>query len=335
LALVAAACQNSNSDFFKNKMPLSTGSAYLLFLCRESMDSFYLQEFRARDSTFFTVNPPDNFNNLEPKPHSKWDNSWRQKLKWLDGKPRITRLGWFSLRYDARALTVAELEVVLALFDWDEERPRFAHWVLRWPHILRTVHHFLLKRYCFSLLDAFEEARSVAKLRRPPYEVGKFWRVQVRMWGLVVVGIWPIVQTLGLTPFFPADVGQLHMPLILLATSGVLLWFTLLQDVFKQNHGVMASNRHARPRACRLWCMFAWRGAIAAAIAAASPSLYQAMNERTLAETFALCLHYLADVSPGELAMAFTGALSLGLTTALTGAVGQWIFSDAAVTEPV
>lgn len=82
----------------------------------------------------------------QPKCRSEWDSSSgiAGKLKWLE---------------TPEALTVAELELALVIFQWNEEQPKFTVWLSDLaPECLPEIHRFLLHRYCWPLLDAFEAA---------------------------------------------------------------------------------------------------------------------------------------------------------------------------------
>ena len=71
---------------------------WLRFLLNESAKTSFLQRWQGADTTFYDEQT------LRPMPRQEWKNGWKYKLSWLDSP--------------AQDLTIAELELALAIFEW-------------------------------------------------------------------------------------------------------------------------------------------------------------------------------------------------------------------------
>jgi hypothetical protein len=380
-ALCCAAIHgNPHGELSRQAIPLETVYPWILFLCNESQATFFLQEHRCKDAVFFE--DPD-LRPSAPKPRSQWGDigegdiderttayqgssgvlqEWQNCLRWLDAP---TAFGSHS--YRAADLTVAELELALVLFNWKEDRPRFAWWVRRWPHILHTVHLFLLRRYSWTLLAAFEEARIAEKALYPPTFDAEYTRRHehcngifkpfrlLRMWGLMLLGLFTIRQVFPCPdsawhhplPFFASDWTQFAGACFLLCFSVAGLWLLCYKDVLKQNHGMLISFAHARPRTLRLCRSVAWRGLVTAGVfhgigwvSFHANALVAVFRGLTGAKPTEKGMALLLQSAGGNaifwnLATHAMGIVALGMTAAFIGVCGQWVFQDVSLTEPV
>lgn len=293
---------------------------WLRYLASEesSSGSFFLQEFLCKDSTFY--------DDRTYQPRNKPENCWADRLSFL-GEPQH--------------LTIAELELALTIFDWssDEKKPRFTWWLRHRPAILWRLHEFLLKRYCFQLLEAFHLAAKKDGLEKPPYRAGELWRWYPRVAGLTAIGFLgvlsldPLVALLFAAPWW--------MAVLLAALALVSLGLLIFMDVFKQNRGLMVSRQHAAPRVRGLMTIFIAWGLVASAIFA-----WLTLVWPTLAGGAAAFYPFegqplanLVVVGPPlgwPLALRFLpGLLGLGLLSAALGALLQWFWEDRAATEPI
>lgn len=306
---------------------------WVQFLISEESSSrnFFLQEYRTRDGTFYE---PDD---LQPKWHDDNQREWRKSL------PVVSEL---------ERLTVTELELALAILDMESERgePRFVWWLQERPAILWRIHAFLLKRYCFSLLKAFQAAlrnrgdgQSPGRhLDRPPFRAGELWALYPRVGGLTVVGFLGVmsldqlVAILFAAPWCVASI---------VALAGVGLLATLAyMDVFKQNRGVMASMPHGLPRVAHLVGLFLAWGLAFAAVLSLSTMAWKALGPsdgvfvwfRGAGEPFG----NLVALAPPVGSWARVGRFLLGLLgvaslSASLGALLQWFWEDKSATEPI
>ena len=271
--------------------------------------SFYLQEFRARDHVFYHVVPEGNGGRptLRPKSRAEWPGAWKEVLRWF--------------RHPER-LTVGELELALAVFEWTAERPRFVWWLRERPHILWRVHRFLLKRYGYELLVPFCKALRADGLDQPPFRAGELWLLQPRIAGLSFIGFLAVVGLLRDVDLFcgPCMAGGGVPPGVLWAGSllcALLLWVVVYVDVFKQNRGVMSSLSHGVRRVWQTVFYFLWWGTVF--------SIGYVWGAGAL-----LGLNIGVDPGYRAVAAAFTAAAAC-----LIGALLQWFWEDRAATEPV
>jgi hypothetical protein len=291
------------------------------FLIAEGSSSrtFFLQHRRIKDPTFFTTG------SLRPQ-HRPWPGGWTGKLAWL--------------RHPER-LTIVELEIALALFDWDAPRPRFVRWVRDYPHILWRVHDFLLKRYCFPLLGPLREAAEQAEASSPRFRAGEFWRWYPRVGGLCALGL------LGLVSLGPAQTVLFAAPwpvaAVLGASSAALLWLLVGIDICKQNRGVIQSWSHVTPRVWSLWFRsLAWALVLAGAFGACAGLLGSSRLDAGALHAFGsapLSNLLIPEVPPVAFLPRFTrfagGLLAMASSAALLGALLQWFWEDRAMTETI
>lgn len=333
--------------------------AWVLFLCTRTQDTFFLQHFRVRDAVFYEqprASNEDNPLHLQPKPHADWGllndthdeptKEWQNRLPWLEHPER---------------LTVAELELALAIFEWDPKRPRFVWWIERFPHILRRVHQFLLRRYCWTLLGPFEEACNleeapkclesmpgseplarwarrikacIPKADRPrlmqaPFRAALWWWAYPRMWGMVALGNFALLSGSIIDAFFFGVPGNGPLPgaapaswcchVFIAMSAFAAMWILIQTDVFKQNHGLMASPAHACPRVCGLLSRLL---AFGLAIAFFSALMLGRLGPEAGSVGVAACARVVA-------------ILAHGVVGTLVGIVLQWFWNDFAATEPV
>lgn len=297
-------------------------SRWVRFLISDqaSQEKFFLQEYVAKDQTLYELD------RLRPKaPPVPW--------------PDLPSL-------KTHQLTVTELELTLAVFTADAHgNVQFTWWLARYPHLLWRIHAFLLRRYCFPLLDLFHRAqRSTCKeggegnLDTPPFRAGEVWRLYPRIGALTFLGLLAIV---GLTPalaFFFAS----HPVLVaagFAACSAVQLFLAHI-DVFKQNRGVMTSSSHAWPRVWRLSLrFFLWGLALAAGFLGACWLAQVLPLEKTTLRPLAGWENILLPaLPPGSILNTlrlFLGFVGLATASGTLGALLQWIWEERAATEPI
>jgi hypothetical protein len=307
-AAMRAQCKPASGAKRARRAAARAAEMWVGFLIGEgsSSESRFLQRYRAKDTTFYRVDKTDGEPRptLRPKPRSAWPEPWKGKLESLKS-PQF--------------LTVTELELALTIFDWDSgERARFVWWIQWKPEILWKVHRFLLKRYCFDLLDAFEEAAAQdgGRFDLPPYRAGERWRIHPRIWCLTGVGVLAL-SSLGhtLNFFFAAGWGNGVIALALGAAAFAVLRRLIRIDVYRQNMGVMSSDRHGTPRVQEVLRLFSRRGLALAGVA--------------------WFLWMLGDGTGGSLLKALVGVPSLASCGCLIGAILQWFWEDKAATEPM
>ena len=217
---------------------------WIKFLLEPGTKSFHFEETRSKDTTFY--------NGLRPKPKMNDTSGWNFPLPWLEHPEH---------------LTIAELEVALAVFAWDGSAPDFAWWVKMRPYLLHRIHLFCLQRYCFPLLRALRKARKrkegkEAELDAPPYRAMEQEWINWRLTGFVAIGMLAVLGLEFPAVFFFAGFFW-NLPVFLLCIAlGCLLWSLIQGDVFKQNKPLLADRRHARSRTLRLLLETLLRSAI-------------------------------------------------------------------------
>jgi len=269
--------------------------------------TFYLQQYVVTDTRFYRGRDPSGEGSLRPKSRAEWPGAWKGVLRWL--------------RHPER-LTVGELELALAVFEWTAERPRFVWWLRERPHILWRIHRFLLKRYGYELLVPFCKALRADGLDQPPFRAGELWLLQPRIAGLSFIGFLAVVGLLRDVDLFcgPCMAGGGVPPGVLWAGSllcALLLWVVVYVDVFKQNRGVMSSLSHGVRRVWQTVFYFLWWGTVF--------SIGYVWGAGAL-----LGLNIGVDPGYRAVAAAFTAAAAC-----LIGALLQWFWEDRAATEPV
>jgi hypothetical protein len=320
-------------------------SRWVQFLISEESSSrnFFLQEYRASDGTFY--NKPEE---LQPKCLDDWPKGWGGKA--LPGL------------LHPEHLTVTELEIALAIFDWDQEggsrptSPHFVWWLRDRPAILWRIHAFLLKRYCFPLLGVFSAAlgntgqgrngdhgsTTAQSLDRPPFRAGELWALYPRIGGLTVVGFLGVmsldqlVAILFAAPWWVAAIA---------AFGGLGLLATLAyMDVFKQNRGVMASMPHGLPRVAHLVGLFAAWGLASAAVLSLSTLAWKALGPSDGAfvwfdgagNPFGNLVVLAPPVGSWPRVLRFlVGLVGVASLSAALGALLQWVWEDKSATEPI
>ena len=280
---------------------------------------------------------------LRPKPRRAWEN----------------RCGRLKFLKRPENLTILEMEIALAIFEWNSDEPRLVWWIREYPHILRRVHQVLLGTYGFTLLKMLRRAMKAARspeskeahgadlgavaggsssLYKAPYLASVGWRLYPRLGGLVTIGLLGIFSiNYVLTPFYAA-------PLSGVALVGfialVLIIMLILMDVFKQNRGVLVSPSHALPRVIGvLWRVLAWgafetSATVAVLLLILSPAIQRSSLQNWVA------YHQLPDMALPHLAaqpwwhwlVRFT---VLGLAAVLLGLLLQWFWEDRSVIEPI
>jgi len=283
----------------------SRGYDWVLFLIsEEAKRSFYLQAYRAKDDTTFYA--PDG----RPKRRKEWLSEWKDKLVWL---------------YPNR-LTVAELELVLALFQWEGNEPRLVWWARKYPYLLWRVHGFLYERYCFSLLRQFRPALKAAEAWKPAHRAGEWAKLMPRIGALGMVGTMLVLHTEIIGAFYWHANGPLVAGAGAFVLSG-LAWLIYL-DVFRQNRGLL----HRRWDALRwrvfplFWRSLVWSGVYAAVLLAV---WFGIESPPVLPE------HVHELIPPLHGAALWMRTLLVALTGSFIGWIAEWIFGREAATAPV
>jgi hypothetical protein len=281
-----------------------------------SARSFFLQEYRLRDQTFYSGDP----RRLRPLCRSGWAEPWQEQLPWL---------------IHPEHLTVTELELALAIFRWHEPAPRLCRWLQARPHVLWRIHSMLLRRYCFELLPHLRRAMRADGLYRPPFRAGELPRLGLRIGGLTAVGY---VACLGIdaAPVLFFHVAWWLTALLLVACAGVTYWL-YLRDVLKRNRGVMENKRHAARRVGRImWRSLLWSGLLSLPVLVlwwqmlALPAPLQAGVVPQL--------HPAWPISSADLALTLRAALGWLAMVGFAGLLGclvQWLWEDTSVLEPI
>jgi hypothetical protein len=294
--------------------------------------SSYLAQERLGDDVFYHKQPKNRAAKPRPLPRGRWPAQPAGKC--TDTPPVddwSKQLGW--LRHP-EFLTSTEMELALLAFRWkcgtcekarpelrtcEKPQPELRTWLKESPHMLHRIHGFLLRRYCFTLLEATSQAAKAAGFSSPAHRAGELWGLFPRSAGLAAVGLLAFISYDDATKvFFAAPASQL---VYALAPALVALWLIVHIDVFKQNRGVMVSYLHALPRTLRQWRWFLYWGVLLA-------GLY------TLFFRFgplALCMAVQSATPPRVV----LGVLTLGAASAALGAVLQWFWDDKSAAEPV
>lgn len=245
-----------------------------------SVDCTFISEIAEKDPRFYEVVTETESGDRQLKIRVTGDR--REKYGTPVEKPQSWRkvLACFdACGCNVQQLTPIELELALVVFDWWQDKPRFAQWLFVRPEVLRRIEHFLLQRYCWSLLKMFrwalraclatnESAPEGVKLTSPigSYRAFKRFRaaavgLPLRMWGLAMIGFLSTfaVDALQNMIWF----GPWLMTLLVGLVAAGVSWGLAYVDVYKQ-HGGEISKRLAMRRAvglfCRLWgfaCVFA------------------------------------------------------------------------------
>jgi hypothetical protein len=318
--------------------------AWVHFLVSEESSSrnFFLQEYRAKDATFYDAEGLRVRQEIPP--------------------------GWAGLfpKLRTSSLTVPEMELALVLFEWrgPEEKPILAQWLREHPHILWRVHRFLLARYCFALLRPFRRALKASRRRSgksphrslyaPPFRAGEFLTLYPRIAGLVAIGFLGLMEVdLAQVLFFATS------RIAALAAGGAsitLLFLLNYMDVYKQNRGAMSDRRHGVGRALSLLGRFLGWGAILALLyvylvhlsgnAQASAIQDWPSSQGPLNGLWNLLIPKVpawkeiqgAPCSPTSwemMARLGSGLFAMATSSCLLGALLQWFFEDTAATEPI
>jgi len=231
-------------DLLKKFWPYAV--AWINFLLKPSTETHYFEEIRSLDETFY-----QGPKNLEPKPIANSTENAFPLGRWLKHPER---------------LTIAELELALAIFQWNEPNPQLVWWVKERPYLLHKIHRFLLQRYCFPLLSALRQARKTAGLDSPPYRAVEWERINPRLTGFVAIGTLAVIGLDFLPAFFFAGF-YANLPV---ALSWALLLLILKElayvDIFKQNRPLLVTRRHASCRVWRLLRMVLGRSAVLSAL---------------------------------------------------------------------
>jgi len=183
--------------------------------------------------------PDDRYSKRQPKRRqgdTGWRGGWERTLPFLKHPER---------------LTMAELELALVIFSWQEDKPVFPQWLqLHAPDLLPCIHRFLLRRYCCELLGPFKEALAAADRFRPPYRAGEIYGVHLRMLSMIAVGLMALLGASDVLDHLAAHntAQALLMTCLLLALVFILRYRLLSWEVFRQNHGFLASKAHAESR---------------------------------------------------------------------------------------
>lgn len=308
-ALLANAYGDDIPNIRIAELPWVQAQEWILFLCYRTQHTFFLQNDRVQDPIFFEApsacSDQSPVRNVRPRKRP-WEGAWENCLPWLKR---------FS---GPHHLTVAELELALALFSWEAKEPAFTTWIRLRPHILRHVHWLLLNRYSYTLQKAFHKAAQKSGLDLPPFRAGEWTRYRPRIWGLNGLGI------LALFTFEPAielffttsDSMKLGLTLVAGATA---LYFLVELDLFKQNHGLVQKRRHIFPRIVRTL------------ISMLTPSVFGVL---IVSWMIAFKTENLFLIQ-GSAVRFLGGAVLASLWATVIGVILQWLWEERSVLEPV
>lgn len=155
-----------------------------------------------------------------------------------------------SFLHHPENLSIPELELALAVFDWNADKPGFNPWIAEFaPDLLPRIHQFLLRHYSHELLAPFSAALKSVGRNRPPYRAGEVRGIHLRMMAMTAVGMMALFGAQDLWRLFEVKhAGQALLIAIVLLASSFLLRQLLYWEIFRQNHGFLAHKAHARPR---------------------------------------------------------------------------------------
>jgi hypothetical protein len=317
--------------------------------------SFFLQHFLTTENlAFYIGNEPTD---LQPTPRKCWPDSW---------KNRDTRT--LPIIERPQNLTILEMEIALAIFEWNAKKPRLVWWIREYPHILRRIHQVLLRTYGFALLHPLRRAMKTGtkgadtadsgngatdsssntsnesadqegySLYRAPYIASIGWRCYPRLAGLVTIGLLGILSiNYVLTFLFAGPLGSV------IAGGGAalaLIAALILMDVFKQNRGVLVSERHALPRTWGVvWRALLYGAAEVTALVFMLRALLSYIIDRGKLESW-VAYRQLPDMAlPHVTFWASCGWIVrftvMGLGAVLLGLLLQWFWEDRSVIEPI
>jgi len=302
---------------------------WVMFLVQDesSSRSFFLQEYRANDNHLYG-------DSLRPCRRDHMASYWasnKNVLRWLKHPER---------------LTITELELALAIFDWHEEKPRLVWWVKKRPYILWRVHRFLLKRYCLQLLRPLRRARKDAEKNAPPYRAGEQLWAHPRMLGMTMIGMLGCLGVDAFKVIFFASAWWQQA--VALAAAFLVLWYFYYVDVYKQNKGVMATKTHGLRRTA--WVVA--RALVVSGVLGLIPlAFWSCFPRERLLEVVQAAPQEFFVPPPAEIviplavpalrpdwpltASATLGWLCLVVYAALFGCILQWLWEDTSALEPV
>jgi hypothetical protein len=305
--------------------------AWINFLLKPPTETHYFEEIRSLDETFY-----QGPKNLEPKPiANSTENAFPLGI-WLKHPER---------------LTIAELELALAIFQWNEPNPQLVWWVKERPYLLHKIHRFLLQRYCFPLLSALRQARKTAGLDSPPYRAVEWERINPRLTGFVAIGTLAVIGLDFLPAFFFAGF-YANRPV---ALASVFLFYILIElayvDIFKQNRPLLVTRRHASCRVRRLFLEVLGRSAVLSALmiafwTAAERILQSRENLNRVFNTardswnlsnlvWPYLLGRLENTWPLEVWRLLTGFIAMVASAAVLGFLLQGFWEDTSALEPI
>lgn len=335
LRCIALASQLRSPQDLDEQRELAYAWVALLVHRDASSRSFYLQGHRVHDTVFYR-----GARNLQPNTRENWPGEWKGKLKFLEHPER---------------LTVTELELALAIFDWSSKSPAFVWWLKEEPHILWRIHHFLLSRYAFYLLVPFERALAKDGFHQPPFRAGEGLEpfglphtriIPPRLIGLTALGYLGLITVDPFVAFIFA--GHLVIVAVTFVAAAYAGWRLYYIDVFKQNRGVLASPHHACRRILHAWGLAVlWSGVLAVAVYALWFSLGK-LGDPLPRGRFVqfpegtglggLLTPYVIPTFPvdwlrvGDMSLRW---LTLVATAIVVGALVQWFWQDESAIEPI
>lgn len=239
---------------------------WVKFLLKPAPASFHFQEARSKDTTFYGGE-----GNIQPKSlkKNKEDDFSFPLREWLKSPEN---------------LTIQEFELAIAIFKWDGKKPVFANWVTERPYYLDRIHRFLLKRYCFVLLDALRDARKNASLDTPAHRAVEHGWIIPRLTGFVVIGLLAITGfDFFSSMFFFLRFGVLSIFIFALILLECYILYELgYMDVFKQNRPLLITREHARHRVLLLVWSTIWRSVLTSFIIV----LFWGLLEKSITSSF-------------------------------------------------
>ena len=332
--LLALCAANLTGDAVPLKVGWHAAWQWTRFLM-EKAGPHFLCVHRAEDSTFYDLD------GRHPLPRSAWKNGWDAKLPWLTNPEQ---------------LTIPELELALAVFDWNTERPALVWWLKRHPHFRARIEDFLERRYCWPLLGFMDEANVRLAQKDTPAEampqqamgpvlrmwMGGFAALPQRYYRLLVIVFIGVVGVSGDLTFgwFINKANGLGL-LIAWGLAAVPLFFLCFIEVRKQNAVLFDGISPRLPRVWGLYC----RVAVVAAFTGLAVSLAMcSMPQFAGIREYPIWYFWKWDQYPVAVSQACgLGAVLLfllrsaarGFVGATLGLVITWLFQDKALTEPV